>query len=60
MKDNNAIKELLEKSLQDRTSFASKFELYTSNKLDIARQREENKIMFTNLDSITDSIDREF
>ncbi|KAM5554503.1 hypothetical protein ABKV19_022739 [Rosa sericea] len=60
MADNQAIKELLEKSMMERSSFASKFDHYTSSKLDIQRQREENKIMLTNLDSITDPTDREF
>ena len=58
--DNRTIKELLEKSLLDRTSLASKIEHYTSNKLDIQRRRDENKIMLTNLDSITNPIDHEF
>ena len=58
--DNQAIKELLQKNMLEKSSFASKMEQYTSNKLNIQRQRDEDKIMLTSLDSITDPMDREF
>ena len=43
--DSWAIKELFKKNMLEKTSFASKIEQYTLNKLNIQRQCDEDKIM---------------
>ena len=46
--------------MSDRCAFSAKHEQYAATKLEIQRQREENKIMLMSLDSISDPKDREY
>nr|XP_011463646.1 PREDICTED: heterogeneous nuclear ribonucleoproteins A2/B1-like [Fragaria vesca subsp. vesca] len=57
---NQELKELFEKSLLERNAFTVKHEQYSSQILAIQREREENKIMLTSLDTITDPEEREY
>ncbi|KAL6183242.1 hypothetical protein ACLB2K_044653 [Fragaria x ananassa] len=46
--------------MSDRCAFSAKHEQYAATKLEIQRQREDNKIMLMSLDSISDPKDREY
>nr|XP_011459693.1 PREDICTED: uncharacterized protein LOC105350044 [Fragaria vesca subsp. vesca] len=60
LEENRRLKELVEKNMSDRCAFSAKHEQYAATKLEIQRQREDNKIMLMSLDSISDPKDREY
>lgn len=57
---NQELKALFEKSMLERNAFSAMYEDRASRKLAIQQEREENKIMLTSIDSITDHEGREY